>query len=44
MTPDGARVKPIIDEQRVLWGLSLLAGWTAFWVAAAVARILGRRD
>jgi uncharacterized spore protein YtfJ len=44
MTPEGARVKPIVDEQRVFWGISLLAGWIAFWVATAVARILGQRD
>jgi uncharacterized spore protein YtfJ len=44
MTPAGAKVKPIVDERRVFWGISLLAGWTAFWVATAVATILGQRD
>ena len=44
MTAEGAKVRPIIDERRVFWGLSLLAGWTVFWVAAAVAKILGQRD
>lgn len=45
VTPQGARVKPIVDEQRLALAGGLLAGWVVLCLAWAAARIFGgKRD
>ena len=39
ITPDGIRVKPIIDEQKVALAGGLLIGWAVFCLARALVKI-----
>jgi uncharacterized spore protein YtfJ len=43
VTPEGTRVAPVIDEQKVALAAGLLAGWSVFWLARALAKIFGRK-
>lgn len=44
VTPEGTRVEPIIDEQKVALAGILLGGWTVFWLGRALIGIFGRRE
>ncbi len=43
VTPEGTRVEPIIDEQKVTLAGTLLIGWAVFWLARALVKIFGRQ-
>jgi uncharacterized spore protein YtfJ len=43
VTPEGTRVAPVIDEQKVALAAGLLAGWSVFWLARALTKIFGRK-
>jgi uncharacterized spore protein YtfJ len=43
VTPEGTRVEPIIDEQKVTLAAGLLAGWVVFWLARALTKIFGQQ-
>jgi uncharacterized spore protein YtfJ len=42
VTPEGTRVEPIVDEQKLALAGSLLIGWSVFCLARALVRIFGR--
>lgn len=42
VTPEGAWVKPIIDEQKLALAGALLAGWIVICLARTLVRIFGR--
>ena len=42
VTPDGSRVKPVIDEQKLALAGGLLGAWIVFWLAHALVKIFGR--
>jgi uncharacterized spore protein YtfJ len=44
VTPDGIRVEPIVDEQKLALAGSLLIGWSVFWLARALVKIFGRQE
>jgi uncharacterized spore protein YtfJ len=44
VTPESTSVRPIIDEQRLALAGALLAGWTVFWVAWALSKILSKQE
>jgi len=39
VTPEGAWVRPIVDEQKLALAGGLLAGWAIFWLARALVKI-----
>jgi uncharacterized spore protein YtfJ len=41
VTPEGVRVEPIVDEQRLSLAGAMLVGWSIFWLARALTRIFG---
>jgi uncharacterized spore protein YtfJ len=43
VTPEGIRVEPIVDEQKLSLAGAMLAGWSIFWLARALIRIFGQR-
>ncbi len=43
ITAERTRIEPIVNEQTVAVAGVLLAGWSVFWAAWAITRILGRR-
>ncbi len=44
VTSEGARVEPILDEQKLALAGSLLIGWSVFWLARALVKIFGRPE
>jgi uncharacterized spore protein YtfJ len=42
VTPDGLRIEPIVDEQKVVLAGMLTVAWSIFWVARATIKILRR--
>jgi len=42
--PEGARVKPIIDEQKLALAGALLIGWAIFWLARTLGKIFGQQE
>jgi len=42
VTPEGTRVEPVIDEQRLALAGGALGAWVAFWLAWALVKIFGR--
>jgi uncharacterized spore protein YtfJ len=44
ITPQGTRVEPIIDEQKVAVVAMLVAAWSVFWFARALMAIFGGKD
>jgi len=43
VTPEGVRVEPLVDEEKITVAGILLIGWSIFWIARALMRIFGRR-
>ncbi len=43
ITPERTRIEPIVNEQAVALAGVLLVGWSVFWAAWAITRILGHR-
>jgi uncharacterized spore protein YtfJ len=43
VTPQGTRVEPVVDRERVAIASALVGAWSLFWVARALAAIFGRR-
>ena len=43
VTPEGVRVEPIVDEQKLSLAGAMLAGWSIFWLARALIKIFGQR-
>jgi uncharacterized spore protein YtfJ len=39
VTPEGARVKPIVNEEKLAVAGALLIGWAVFWLARALVKI-----
>lgn len=44
VTPEGTRVEPIIDEQKVALAGILVGGWIVFWLARVLIGIFSPRD
>ncbi|MCP4540503.1 MAG: hypothetical protein GY832_25480 [Chloroflexi bacterium] len=44
VTPEGVRVEPIVDEQKLAIAGSLLAGWSIFCLAKTLIKIFGQRE
>ncbi len=44
IAPDGVRVEPIVDEQKVALVGLLVGAWSVFWVTRVLMAIFGRRD
>jgi uncharacterized spore protein YtfJ len=44
VTPEGAQVKPVMDEQKVALAGILFAGWAVFCLARTLARIFERQE
>jgi uncharacterized spore protein YtfJ len=44
VTPEGTRVEPIVDEQKLALAGSLLVGWGIFWLARMLIKIFGQRE
>jgi uncharacterized spore protein YtfJ len=44
VTPEGIRVEPIVDEQKLSLAGAMLAGWSVFWLARALTKIFGQRE
>lgn len=44
VTSKGARVEPIVNEQKLALAGALLVGWNVFWLARALIKIFGPRD
>jgi uncharacterized spore protein YtfJ len=44
VTPEGTRVEPIVDEQKLALAGSLLAGWGIFCLARVLVKIFGQRE
>lgn len=44
VTPEGVRVDPIVDKQKVVLAGILLSGWLVFWLAQVLIRIFGQRE
>jgi len=42
VTPEGTKVEPIVNEQKLALAGSLLIGWSVFCLARALVRIFGR--
>ena len=42
VTPEGTRVEPIVNEQKLALAGSLLIGWSVFCLARALVKIFGR--
>ncbi len=42
VTPEGTRVEPIVDEQKLALAGSLLIGWGIFWLGRALVKIFQR--
>ncbi|HIE39691.1 MAG TPA: hypothetical protein EYH30_08320 [Anaerolineales bacterium] len=42
ITPEGVRVEPVVDEQRIALAGVLLTAWIVFWIARTLAHIFGR--
>jgi uncharacterized spore protein YtfJ len=43
VTPEGAWVKPVVDEQKVALAAGLLGAWVVFWVTRALVKIFGQK-
>jgi uncharacterized spore protein YtfJ len=43
VTPEGIRVEPIVDEQRLSLAGAMLLGWSIFWLARALTKIFGEQ-
>ena len=44
VTPEGTRVEPIVDEQKVTLAATLLTGWVVICLARALVKIFGRQE
>jgi uncharacterized spore protein YtfJ len=44
VTPEGVRVEPIVDEQKLSLVGAMLAGWFVFWLTRALIKIFGERE
>jgi len=44
VTPESARVKPIIDEQKLAIAGALLIGWAIFCLARTLVKIFGQQE
>jgi uncharacterized spore protein YtfJ len=44
VTSTGTRVEPVVDKQRVAMASMLVAAWSAFWVARALAALFRRGE
>jgi uncharacterized spore protein YtfJ len=44
VTPEGIRVEPIVDEQKLSLAGAMLVGWSIFWLARALIKIFGQRE
>lgn len=44
VTPQGTRVEPVIDRQKVALAGALLAGWVVLWLAVALVGIFGQHE
>ncbi len=44
VTPEGIRVEPVIDRQKVAMLSMLVGAWSLFWLARALTAIFGRRE
>lgn len=44
VTPDGTRVEPLVNEQKLAWVGGLLIAWVVFWLAWALTRIFSRHE
>lgn len=44
VTPEGTRVEPIVDEQKLALAGSLLAGWSILCLARTLVKIFGRQE
>jgi uncharacterized spore protein YtfJ len=43
VTPEGIRVEPIVDEQKLSLAGAMVAGWFIFWIARALIKIFGEQ-
>ena len=41
VTPETTKLIPVLDWTRIALAAACLAGWNAFWISRALARILG---
>ena len=44
VTPEGTKVKPIVDEQKLALAGALLIGWVIFCLARTLAKIFGQQE
>ena len=44
VTPEGTKVRPIIDEQKLALVGALLIGWAIFWLARTLIKIFGQQE
>jgi len=44
VTPEGTRVEPIVDEQKVTLAATLLTGWVVICLARALVKIFSRQE
>ena len=44
VTPEGTRVEPIVDEQKVTLAATLLTGWVVICLARALVKIFGQQE
>jgi uncharacterized spore protein YtfJ len=42
VTPEGTRIEPLMDKQKVAIASMLVGAWSVFWVARALRAIFGR--
>ena len=42
VTPEGTRVKPVVDEQKLALAGGLLGAWIVVWLARTLVRIFGK--